>query len=297
MKSEKRILVAFLLNLGFSLFEFFGGVFTRSVAIFSDAIHDLGDSISIGASYFLEKKSNQQPDKKYNFGYARFSILGAVITTLILLIGSIMVAYSAIKRIIQPVAINYNGMIIFAVIGTIVNLFACVFTKGEHSINQKAVNLHMLEDVLGWLVVLIGAIVMKFTNLLILDPLMSLGVAVFIFINACKTAKEILDLFLIKTPKGIDIDELKACVADIDNVIDAHHIHVWSTDGKNIYATMHVVANGSTATIKEKIKLKLKEHGIIHSTLEFETIEENCNETTCQVENSHHTRTHHHHCH
>lgn len=297
MKSQKRILVAFLLNFGFSVFEFFGGIFTHSIAIFSDAIHDLGDSISIGASYFLEKKSNKQPDKKYNFGYARFSILGAVITTVILLIGSIMVAYSAIKRIIQPVAINYNGMIIFAVIGTVVNLCASIFTKGEHSLNQKAVNLHMLEDVLGWIVVLIGAIVMKFSNLLILDPIMSFGVAIFIFINACKTAKEILDLFLIKTPKGINIEELKSHLTEIESVVDVHHIHLWSLDGQGVYATMHVVSDDCSLNVKQKIKQELKEHGIVHATLEFENTQENCEETICKVEPIQKLRYGHHHHH
>ena len=297
MKSQKRILVAFLLNFGFSVFEFFGGIFTHSIAIFSDAIHDLGDSISIGASYFLEKKSNKQPDKKYNFGYARFSILGAVITTVILLIGSIMVAYSAIKRIIQPVAINYNGMIIFAVIGTVVNLCASIFTKGEHSLNQKAVNLHMLEDVLGWIVVLIGAIVMKFSNLLILDPIVSFGVAIFIFINACKTAKEILDLFLIKTPKGIDIEELKCHLTEIESVVDVHHIHLWSLDGQGVYATMHVVSDDCSLKVKQKIKQELKEHGIVHATLEFENTQENCEETICKVEPIQKLRYGHHHHH
>ncbi len=296
MKSEKRILLAFILNFGFSVFEFFGGIFTHSIAIFSDSIHDLGDSISIGASYLLEKKSNRQPDEKYNFGYARFSILGAIITTTILLIGSVIVTYNAIKRIIEPVSVNYDGMIIFAVIGTIVNLCASIFTKGEHSLNQKAVNLHMLEDVLGWLVVLVGAVVMKFTNLLILDPIMSLGVAVFIFINACKTAKQILDLFLIKTPKGIDIEELRNHVTEIEGVVDVHHIHLWSLDGQGVYATMHVVSDDCSLNVKQKIKEELKEHGIVHSTLEFETLQENCNETICKIEPIQHSgHCHHHH--
>ena len=181
MKTERNILIAFLLNLAFSIFEFFGGFFTGSVAIISDAVHDIGDAASIGASYFLEKKSKKQPDEHFTYGYARYSVIGSVITTLILLVGSLLVIYNAVLRIIHPTPINYGGMILFAIIGAAVNLLAALFTREGDSLNQKAVNLHMLEDVLGWLVVLVGAVIMRFTDIAIIDPLMSIGVAVFIF--------------------------------------------------------------------------------------------------------------------
>ncbi|MBQ1996312.1 MAG: cation transporter, partial [Clostridia bacterium] len=168
-KTEKNILIAFLLNLTFSVFEFIGGLFTGSVAIISDSIHDLGDALSIGISFFLEKKSSLEPDDKYTYGYMRFSVLGSVITTVILLFGSLAVIYNAINRIISPAEINYDGMIIFAVIGATVNFIAAYFTKEGDSLNQKAVNLHMLEDVLGWVVVLVGAVIMRFTDLYIID--------------------------------------------------------------------------------------------------------------------------------
>ena len=174
MKTEKNILVAFLLNLLFSIIELIGGIITNSVAIISDSIHDMGDAISVGISYFLEVKSNKKPDNNYTYGYIRYSVLGSVITTLILLMGSIFVIYNAIVRIFNPVEINYNGMIIFAILGVVINFFAAYFTKEGYSLNQKAVNLHMLEDVLGWAVVLIGAIVMKFTNIIIIDSILSI---------------------------------------------------------------------------------------------------------------------------
>ena len=199
MKSDKNILIAFILNFLFSIFEFIGGTITNSVAVISDSIHDLGDSLSIGISYFLEKKSKQKPDHKFTFGYKRYSVIGSVITTLILLVGSILVIYNAILRIITPQEINYNGMIIFAAVGLVVNFLAAYFTKEGDSLNQKAVNLHMLEDVLGWAVVLVGAIVMRFTDFYLLDPILSIGVAVFIFIHALGGLKEAIDLFLEKT--------------------------------------------------------------------------------------------------
>ncbi len=297
MKTEKNILIAFILNLSFSIFEFIGGTLTNSVAIVSDSIHDIGDAISIGISYFLEKKSKKQPDATYTYGYARYSIVGSVITTLILLLGSIMVIFNAVSRIINPVDINYDGMIVFAVIGVIINFVAAYFTREGDSLNQKAVNLHMLEDVLGWVVVLIGAVVMRFTDISIIDPVMSILVAVFILVNAVKNLKEVLDLFLEKAPHGISVEEIKEHVSEIEGVLDVHHIHIWSMDGHSNYATMHVVTEENPHVIKHKIRDELKEHGISHATLELEGKDEGCHEEHCHVEYEASSGHHHHHHH
>ena len=294
MQSEKSILVAFILNLSFSVFEFFGGLFTNSVAIISDSIHDIGDAISIGISYFLEKKSKKRPDNTYTYGYLRYSVIGSVITTLILLVGSILVIINAVSRLLDPQEINYDGMIIFAVIGVIVNFLAAYFTRQGESLNQKSVNLHMLEDVLGWTVVLIGAIVMRFTDFALIDPILSICVAVYIFIHAFSHLKEALDLFLVKTPDGVNIDEIKHHLSEIDGVLDIHHIHIWSMDGNQNYATMHIVTNGDQLTVKKAVKEELHEHDIVHATLELENENENCGDEHCHPE---HSSEHHHHHH
>lgn len=297
MKTQHNILIAFILNFAFSVFEFIGGIFTGSVAIISDAIHDIGDAASIGISYFLEKKSKKQPDDIYTYGYARYSVIGGIITTVILLVGSVFVIINAVKRIITPVEINYNGMIVFAVIGVIVNFVAAYFTREGDSINQKAVNLHMLEDVLGWVVVLIGAIVMKFTDISLIDALMSIAVAMFILINTLKNLKDIFNLFTIKIPDGISSSEIKHHLLEIEGIKDVHHIHIWSTDGHSNYATMHIVTNANPTEIKQKVKEELLEHGIFHSTLELETEDENCSAKECCVDETHHSHGHHHHHH
>ena len=298
MKSEKNILIAFILNLSFSIFEFIGGIFTGSVSIISDSVHDIGDAMSIGVSYFLERKSKKKPDNKFTYGYARFSTLGGVFTTLILLLGSGIVIYSAIRRIINPTTINYNGMIIFAVVGVIVNILAAYFTREGDSINQKAVNLHMIEDVFGWIVVLVGAVIIKFTDFVILDPIMSIVVALFIIISSIKNLKEIIDIFLVKTPKGINVDEIKNHILEIDGVVDVHHIHIWTLDGQNNSATMHIVSSIYSKELKDKIKNELAEHNIAHSTLEFEYENENCEVQDCdsylKVDSKHHHHHHHH---
>ena len=292
MKTDKNILIAFILNISFSIFEFFGGLFTNSVAILSDSIHDLGDAVSIGISYFMEKKSKKHADNKYTYGYIRYSVLGGVITTTILLVGSVLVIISAVKRLFNPVEVNYSGMIIFAIIGVVLNFIAAYVTSEGDSINQKSVNLHMLEDVLGWIVVLIGAIIMNFTDIRMLDSIMSIGVALFIFVNAFKNLKKVLDLFLEKTPKEIDIDELKKHLLEIKDVEDIHHIHVWSIDGYNNYATMHIVSKAKDISkVKREIREELEEHNICHAILETE--EEACDDKECHVEIKEHSHHHH----
>lgn len=297
MKTEKNILIAFLLNLLFSIIEFIGGAITNSVAIISDSIHDMGDAMSIGVSFFLERKSTKSPDNKYTYGYIRYSVLGSIITTFILLGGSVLVIYNATGRLVNPVEINYNGMIGFAVLGVSINFLAAYFTKEGDSLNQKSVNLHMLEDVLGWVVVLAGAIIMRFTDIKIIDPILSIGVAIFILINSLKTLKEVVDLFLEKTPNNIDIEEIKEHLLEIKGVIDVHHIHIRSIDGFNNYATMHIVVDGDYKQIKDKIKEELEEHGIAHTTIEFEGKDEKCKSEKCEVKKSSNSHHHHHHHH
>ena len=295
MRSDKNILIAFILNLAFSIFELFGGVFTNSVAIMSDALHDIGDAASIGISYFLEKKSKRQPDDVYTYGYLRYSVMGSVITVLILLTGSVLVIINAVGRILDPQEIHYNGMIVFAIIGAAVNFLAAFFTRHGESLNQKTVNLHMLEDVLGWAVVLIGAIVMRITNWKLIDPILSICVAVYIFIHAFSHLKEALDLFLVKIPKGVDIDEIKHHLTEIDGVADVHHIHIWSMDGVQNYATMHIVTDGDHLAVKKAVKEELQEHGIVHATLELENQNETCEDAYCHIDTCCGHHHHHHH--
>ncbi len=297
MKSQKRILTAFVLNLIFAIFEFIGGALTGSVAIISDSVHDLGDSVSIGISYILEEKSKKEPDDKYTFGYGRYSVLGSLIMTVILIVGSVFVIVHACDRIIHPVEIDYNGMLLFAVFGMGVNLVASIATRGDGSLNQQAVSLHMFEDVLGWGVVLLGAILMKFTDITYIDPIMSIGVAIFLLIHAFKHFKEICDIFFEKTPHGIDVTEIKKHIKEIDGVLDVHHLHVRTLDGINHIATLHIVTSCDPATVKKAVKEELKEHDIFHTTVEIETPEEECEDLVCHPGAHKHSHNHGHHHH
>ena len=271
MKTDQNILIAFILNLSFSILEIIGGFITNSISILSGAIHDIADALSIAISYFLEKKSKHKPNYKYTYGYTRYSILAAFITTIILICGSLLVIYNAISRLFNPIDINYNGMIIIALIGILFNILAVYKTKGGHSLNQEAVNLHLLQDVLSWIVVLIGSILIKFTKINYIDSIMSFIISIYIIIHALKHLKIVLDLFLAKTPNNINIRKIKKELLKNKNIININHIHIWSMDGYNNYATLHaIINNDEVEKIEEYIKEYLKKENISHTTIEIE---------------------------
>lgn len=282
IKTHKSILVAFILNITFSIVELFGGIFTGSIAIISDSLHDFGDAISIGISYILEKISKKGANEKYTYGYIRYSVVGSLITIIILIAGSILVIYNAIGRIMHPIEINYNGMLLFAIFGILTNTLATYATKDGKSLNQKAVNLHMLEDVLGWVVVFIGTLLIKITNIDMIDPIMSILVSVFILIHAFKNLSRIGDVFLEKVPTNVNINNITKHLLEISEIKDIHHFHVWSMDGSSLYATLHAVGESvSHNQIKNKIRAELKEHGVSHVTIELESPQDVCCDKIC----------------
>ena len=296
--STKNIFIAFILNLFFSIFELIGGLLTNSVSITADSIHDFGDAISIFISLILEKVSNKKPNKDYTFGYLRYSILGALITCSILFVGSIFVIYSAINRLINPVKVNYDGMLALSIIGILVNVIASRITSNTENLNEKTVSLHMLEDVLGWVCVFIGSIVIKFTDIHIIDPVLSIGVTCFILVNVIKRYKSIFEILLEKKPSKINVDELEKHLLNIEGVIDVHHLHIWTIDGINNYITLHIVVSENILIkdldkLKNKIKIELEEHYVNHSTIEFET--KKCKNINCKIDNDVNVHMHMHH--
>jgi len=297
MRSDRNIWIAFFLNFLFSVVELIGGLFTGSVAIISDALHDFGDASAIAVSAILERKSKQPPNDKFTYGFGRFSVLGGAMNSMILLIGSVVVVIGAVSRLVNPSPIHYDGMLVMAVFGVFVNSLAAFITHGGHSANQKTVNLHMLEDVLGWIVVLVGAVVMRFTDWWFIDPIMSIGVAVFIFIHAMKHMAEILSVLLEKAPAKIKVDELQIQISKIPGVMDVHHIHLWTLDGDTMLATMHIVTADDLHIIKASIRHLCEHHDIHHITIEAETPGEHCHVKECTIQSHHQAGCHHHHHH
>ena len=283
MKVQNESELLFFLNLSFAIIEWIGGFWTNSIAIISDAIHDLGDSLAIGLAYVFEKVSKKKANEKYTYWYARFSILWALITVLILIIGSFFILKNAIIRFSNPSEINSVWMLILAVIGLLINWFAARKTAKWEWLNEKAITLHLLEDVLGRAAVLVWSILIYFFHWNFIDSLLSIWICVFILINACKLLKWVVNIFLEKTPEWISHDEVLKEIKKLDGVLNIHHIHLWTLDGNKNYITIHALIDKKLSVpqiiaLKKTIKDTLKDKKISHCVIEFEWEDENCEE-------------------
>ncbi|OJV40904.1 MAG: cation transporter [Bacteroidales bacterium 36-12] len=279
--SEKNIGFAFWMNISFAIIEVIGGLITNSVAILSDAVHDFGDSISLGLAWYFQRLSKKGSDEKYSYGYKRFSLLGAIINSVVLLVGSILILSETIPRIINPQETNIKGMFILSIFGVIVNGAAILRLRKGNTLNERVVSLHMMEDVLGWLAIFIGTIIMYFFDAPIIDPIMSVLISFYILFNVFKNIKLSMRVILQGTPVDIDIDEIKKAITEMENVESVHDFHSWSVDGNYNIATTHVVLKQNipmdeTSILKETIRDKLKQLNIQHVTIELETIGEEC---------------------
>lgn len=277
----KNIKVAFFLNFSFAIIEIIGGFLTNSVAILSDAVHDLGDSLSLGMAWYFQKYSRKKSDNVYTYGYRRFSLVGALANSLVLIVGSILILTEAVPRIFSPQQAHPKGMMLLAVLGVAVNGFAMLRLRRGKSLNEKVVSLHLMEDVLGWIAVLIGAVIMHFWNVPVIDPILSLLIAGYVLFNVFKNMRELFRILLQGTPQEVDSEQIQNEILKIDSVKSIHDVHLWSVDGVYNVMTIHVVLKqkksmDELASIKKQIRDLLITKGIEHATLEFETEDEEC---------------------
>ena len=277
----KNIAIAFLLNFSFTIIELVGGLLTNSVAILSDALHDLGDSISLALAWYFQKVSGYSPSARYSYGYKRFALLGALINATVLLLGSVFVIYASVMRILQPQYVKVEGMFLLAILGVIINGVAVWRTHKSSGINERIVSLHLLEDVLGWIAVLIASVVMMFVEVPILDPILSIGISVFVLYNVVRNLIATFNVILQGVPSDIKLIELQKKVEQLDAVISVHDLHVWSLDSQYNIASLHAVISpemtlDQMAQLKQKIKLLMLAEQIEHTTVEFETEQEEC---------------------
>jgi cobalt-zinc-cadmium efflux system protein len=280
--TSRNIRIVFILNLLFTAIEIIGGFWTNSMAILSDALHDLGDSFALGITLILDKLSHRVSDEKYSYGYQRFNLLAALINTIILVIGSIFIFSEAIPRLSHPEHSNAQGMVIFAIIGIAVNGAAALRLQGSKSQNTKIIAWHLLEDVLGWTAVLIVAFVLLFKDIHILDPLLSILITAYVLYNVLKNLKKTLSLFMQGVPEDIEIKKLEENILNQPRVKSVHHTHIWSLDGENHVLTTHVVVFKHTTRIqinqiKKSIIALISGHHFEHTTIEIEYEDENCN--------------------
>lgn len=279
--TTSNIRLAFFLNLLFTILEIFGGIWTNSLAILSDAIHDLGDSLSLGLAWYLERYAEKGEDRKFSYGYRRFSLLGALVNAVILIVGSIFIISRAIPRLLEPEHSDAKGMIVFAIIGILVNGLAVFRLRTSESMNARVVAWHLLEDVLGWIAVLIVGIALLFTDNHLLDPILSILIAIYVLYNVIRSLRETIGLFLQSVPRSIEIEEILGKVNAIEDVCSTHHTHIWSLDGEHHVLTTHVVVEDSISKVdvrrlKDAIKRVLEEYEFSHVTLEIEYGEGDC---------------------
>jgi cobalt-zinc-cadmium efflux system protein len=279
--SSNNIKVAFFLNFAFTILEIIGGLYVNSIAIISDAIHDLGDTISLGTSWYLEEKSYKKSNKKFSFGYKRFSLLGALINSIILIIGSLYVITEAVGRILEPEHTDAKGMIFFAVIGVLVNGYAAWKLSSGKTMNEKVASWHLVEDVLGWVAVLVVGIILNFKDIHYLDPALSLLITIYILWNVFIRLKQTLFIFLQGVPEELDINEIESKILNIDFVNSIHHMHIWSLEGEHNVFTAHIKIDDNSnlnnfKKVKFDVKDILKEYKFEHYTVEVEFNDENC---------------------
>ncbi|WP_066756242.1 cation diffusion facilitator family transporter [Crocinitomix algicola] len=277
--ASKNISIAFFLNLSFTIIELIGGILTNSVAIISDAIHDFGDTIALGTSWYLEKKSDRQANQKFTYGYRRLSIFSAFINCIILLIGSSIIIFEAIKRLINPETVDVQGMIYLAILGILVNSIGAWKVIGGKSLNEQTISWHLLEDVFGWVAVLIGSIVMYYYPLFWIDSALSIGIALFISYIMAKKFKRCFKILAQATPVNIDLKKIEESLLKLPVVHSLHYTHIWSLDESKYVFSSHIVVNQIDNSTLPAVQNELSNWNIWRETIQFEVLN-----TACTVE-------------
>jgi len=271
--ATRNITIVFILNIVFSLLEFIFGFLFNSMAILTDAVHDLGDAISIGMAGYFQRLSTKEANERYGFGHQRFSLLGAVFTALVLIVGSVLVLYHSIPRLFNAEAVNYQGMFWLSIVAIIANGYSAWLLSRGSSHNESVLNLHMMEDLLGWIGVLVVSIILHFTDWYVLDPLLSIAIALFILYKTWTIFKETVEIFLEATPKHLSKSDIEESILKLDDVSNISHLHIWSIDGVEHAMTVTISTTESSIDrhnhIKEQIHELVSHHNITHKTIEI----------------------------
>jgi len=272
MKAKYTVWLAFFLNLTYAIVEFIAGGVFGSSAVLADSVHDLGDAIAIGISAFLESISNREEDSHYTLGYKRFSLLGAMITAVILMTGSVLVILENIAKIFHPQPVNDEGILWLGIIAIIINVLASLVIRKGQTKNESILSLHFLEDTLGWVAVILMAIVLRFTDWYILDPLLSIAISFFVLSKALPRFWSTLKIFLDAVPEGVDIQKIKTDLAELDHVASINQLNLWTMDGLEKNAIVHVCLKEMEhmETCKESIRIFLKDCGFQNITIEVD---------------------------
>lgn len=286
--SSERITWAFALNAAFTVVELIGGLLTNSTAILADAVHDLGDTLAIGTAWVLERLAGREADSRYTYGYRRLSLFGALFNAVVLVAGSVLVLYTALPRLLEPSMPHPEGMLGLALLGIAVNGAAVWKLRGGQTQNEKVLNWHLWEDVLGWVAVLVVSILLLFFDWPILDPLLAIGFTLFILVNVLRLLRQTLHLFFQGAPgEGLQA-QLREALLQLPEVAGVHHDHVWSLDGEHHVYTAHLqlaesLPAAAQVDLKGRIAVRLQPFGLTHTTIELELPEEACRDTSATL--------------
>ena len=277
MTTKGAVWLAFFLNLSYAIIEFIAGGVFGSSAVLADSVHDLGDAIAIGVSAVLETISNREEDSHYTLGYKRFSLLGALVTAVILMTGSVLVILENITKLFHPQPVNDEGILWLGIIAVSINVLASLVVRKGKTKNESILSLHFLEDTLGWLAVILMAIVLRFTDWYILDPLLSLVISIFVLSKAIPRFWSTLKIFLDAVPEGVDIQRVKSDLEQLDHVASINQLNLWTMDGLEKNAIVHVCLKEMEhmETCKESIRIFLKDCGFQNVTIEVDADLEN----------------------
>ena len=272
MKTKHAVWLAFFLNLSYAIVEFIAGGLFGSSAVLADSVHDMGDAIAIGVSAFLETISNREEDSHYTLGYKRFSLLGAMVTAVILMTGSVLVILGNITKLFHPQPVNDEGILWLGIIAVSINVLASLVVRKGKTKNESILSLHFLEDTLGWVAVILMAIVLRFTDWYILDPLLSLVISIFILSKAIPRFWSTLKIFLDAVPEGVDIKQVKSDLEQLDHVASINQLNLWTMDGLEKNAIVHVCLKEieQMEVCKESIRTLLKNYGFQNITIEVD---------------------------
>ena len=277
MKAKYTVWIAFFLNLSYAIVEFIAGGIFGSSAVLADSVHDLGDAIAIGISALLETISNREEDRHYTLGYKRFSLLGALVTAVILITGSILVILENITKLFNPQPVNDEGILWLGIIAVSINLLASLVVRKGKTKNESILSLHFLEDTLGWLAVILMAIILKFTDWYILDPLLSLVISIFILTKAIPRFWSALKIFLDAVPEGVETGDLEKDLEALINVKSVNQLSIWSMDGLENNAIIHLCLEDWEQMLetKNQVRQLLEERGIQNITIEVDASQSN----------------------
>jgi cobalt-zinc-cadmium efflux system protein len=272
--------LAFFVNLAFTLVEVGGGWWTGSIAVLTDALHDAGDCLVIGTAWYLQRVAMKGRDAHYSYGYGRYSMLGGWLTSVVLIIGSVVMLAVSVPKLWAPASPDANGMMLIAVFGLVMNSLAAWKLHGGETLNERGAYLHLLEDVLGWAAVLLGAIIIRFTGWTVIDPVLSMAISVFIGVNAVRTLRKGTGILMQEIPAGVDMAAVRAKLLAIPHVTDLHDQHTWTLDGSFVVHTVHLMVADVDLARAREVKARAREEllamGIHHATIELEWADEQC---------------------